>query len=116
MIELPLGIGNLDFEDWLHGLIAAFVQGGAGAVTGGITVATMDPKDYFLGSHKLYALMLAMFLVNGILGAMAFLRQKPVPDYKTVKTTVETTEQARRPAVVVTTVEETHVEPKELKP
>ena len=112
-MQLPLGIGNLDFGDWLHGLIAAFVQGGAGAVTGGITVATMDPKDYFLGSHKLYALMVAMFLVNGILGAMSFLRQKPVPDYKTVTTTVQKTQiTGMPPTKIVETVEEMHQEPK----
>lgn len=82
-MQLPLGFGDLDFEDWLRGLIAAFVQGGASVVTGGITVASMDAKDYYMGSHKLYALVGAMFTVNGILGAAMFLRQKPVPELKT---------------------------------
>jgi uncharacterized membrane protein HdeD (DUF308 family) len=84
---MPVSIlgGDLDFSEWLRGLVAAFISGGASAVTGGFTVSALDPRDYNLqeGMPRLLLLMGAMFLVNGILSMMLFLRQKPVPDHKT---------------------------------
>jgi hypothetical protein len=76
------GGGHLDFGEWIRGLVAGFVQGGAGAVTSGLTVSAMDPHDYNLGGglRKLMGLMVAMFVVNGFLGAMSYLRNKPVPE------------------------------------
>lgn len=79
-MQMPVLGGGLDFKDWFKGLVAAFVSGGASAVTSGFTVSALDPKGYNFQSSKIYTLMLAMFLVNGIMGAMMFLRQKPVPD------------------------------------
>ena len=112
-MKLPMDFGDLDIGEWIRGAIAAFVSGGASAVTSGITVSALDNKDYNLttGASKLMLLMLTMFLVNGLMGLMFFLRQKPVPDHKTVTTTVQET--TRKPqAIVVTTVEEVHTEPK----
>ena len=79
-MELPLRFGYLDFRDWLRGLIASFISGGASAITSGFTVSAMDPNDYNLYNTKLYMLMGTMFLVNGILGAAMFLRNKPIPN------------------------------------
>lgn len=81
-MQLPGGFGDLDFADWLRGLFAAFVSGGSSAVVSGFTVSLMDPKDYGFRAGKVYALMGTMFLVNGIMGAMMFLRSKPVPNHK----------------------------------
>jgi hypothetical protein len=112
---LPLGWGDLDFSEWFRGLIAAFVSGGASAITSGITVSAMDSRDYNLATGKIYALMGAMFAVNGLMGAAMFLRNKPVPDHKIVTTTIqETTVRPTKPATtVVRTVEEVHTEPKD---
>lgn len=103
--------------EWLRGLAAAFIGGGASAITSGITVSAMDSKDYNLaeGAGKLYALMGVLFTVNGLVSAAMFLRQKPVPEaHKVVVKTVQTVEKEPG-AVVTTTVKETHVEPQEPK-
>jgi len=110
-MQLPLGFGRLDFEDWFRGLIAAFVSGGASAVTSGLVVSLNDPKDYAIGTTKFYNLVWSVFVMAGLIGAIAFLRTKPLPDLKTVTTAVATTTQPGQPPKVVTTVQETHVEP-----
>ena len=109
---------DLDIAEWLRGAIAAFVSGGASAVTSGITVSAIDNKDYNLGegSGKLLVLMTTMFLVNGFMGLMFFLRQKPVPDHKVVERTVERTIQKPEGVQVIETVKETHTEPTEPRP
>ncbi len=116
-MSIPFIGGDLDFSEWVRGLMAAFISGGASAITGGFTVTQMDPKDYNIYGRKLYALMGTMFLINGVIGAAMFLRTKPVPDHKVVKTTVqETTVEPGVPPVKVKTVVETHAEPLEPKP
>lgn len=100
---------NLDFSDWLRGLIAATVSGGSAAVVSGATVGIIDP-DKFGGAMHLLSLMGILFVTNGAMGFFLYLKQKPVPELKTVTTTVQTTE--RQPqAVVQTTIRETHQEP-----
>lgn len=104
-MKLPLGFGRLDFGDWLYGLGAAFIGGGASAVTSGITLNLLDPSDFNLQTGKLWVTMAAFFVVNGTMSAMAFLRTKPLPDI-VVTTTTETTSPAKASGPkVVTTVE-----------
>jgi hypothetical protein len=111
MTQLPLGFGTLDWSDWLRGVISAFVGGGAGAVTSGVVVSLGDPQQYNMGTQKFYVLVGSVFLMSGMMNLMAFLRNKPMPDVKTV-TTVETVEhQAHPPATVTTTVEKTEMVP-----
>ncbi len=110
-MTLPLGFGKLDFQDWFRGLIAAFVSGGASAVTSGLVVSLNDPKDYAIGTTKFYNLVWSVFVMAGLIGAIAFLRTKPLPELKTVQSTVETTLQPGAPPKVVTTVQETRIQP-----
>ena len=72
---------NQSVSVWLHGLIAAVVSGGASAVTAGVTLSAMDPGHFNFGAdvgHTL-KLMVALFVVNGALGAFGYLKQSPVP-------------------------------------
>ena len=111
-MQLPFGFGDLDWSDWLRGLIAAFVGGGASAFTGGLVVAGQDSTHFAMGSPNSFKLMAYIFLASGASSAMAFLRQKPVPDLKTITTTVITTgKTSDLNPIVVTKVQETHVEP-----
>ncbi len=104
---------NLDFTDWIRGLIAAIVSGGSSAVVSGVTVTTMDP-EHFKGGYEMLSLMGILFVVNGAMGMFLYLKQKPVPDIKTVTTTTATTTQQQYPpAVVKTVVQEVHTEPVE---
>ena len=115
-LTLPLGFGDLDFSDWVRGLVAAFISGGASAVTSGIVVSVKDPDHYAPMTHNFFELVGAVFVMSGIVSAMAFLRNKPLPEVKTVTTTTQKTEKVGEPpAKVVTTVQETHVEPLEPK-
>lgn len=107
-----IGGGRFDWENWIRGLLAAFIGGGAGAVTGGVSASLIDPKDFSLGSQKFFALVVTIFVANGMITMMAYLHQNPVPPIKTITTTVETTEiQAHPAAKVTTTVEEKVVIP-----
>jgi hypothetical protein len=104
--QLPFGFGQLDFEDWVQGLVSAFIGGGAAAVVSGVVVSVKDPDHYSIGGASFYQLVFAVFMASGLLNAMAFLRTKPIPD-KLVEKTVEVTKTTGKPATVVTTVKET---------
>lgn len=74
--------GNL--KAWLHGLVAAFISGGAN----GITVMIVDPTQFNLfqgGAAKLGMVM----LVGAIVGAALFLKQSPLPPEREVWTAEE---------------------------
>lgn len=113
-MNLPFGFGELDTTDWLRGLVAAFVSGGASAVTSGMVVSINDPKDYAIGTAKFYNLVWSVFAIAGLFSAISFLRTKPIPDLKTVVKTVEVTSGGAIPKVV-TTVQETSVTAKDDK-
>ena len=68
-------------EQWVHGLAAAFIGGGASAVTGGITVSGIAPNQFNFGAQlgAMGKLMLALFVVNGAMSAFAYLKQSPLP-------------------------------------
>jgi hypothetical protein len=111
MMRLPLGFGNIDFSDWFRGLVAAFVSGGAASVTAGFSVAIKDPEHFPVGSGNFYSVIWQTFIMAGVLGAMAFLRTKPIPDLKIVTTSVAVSQTGSAPPVTVATVSETHQEP-----
>ena len=112
-----LGFGRFDWGNWLYGLFSGFIGGGAGAVVSGVTVSMFDKDNFYIGSSKFFLLVGAVFLTNGTLTALAFLKQQPLPPHlKTVTTSVEQTVQPGAPTIVSTRVEETHVEPIVPKP
>jgi hypothetical protein len=106
MMQLPGGLGNLDWSDWIKGIVAAFVGGGAGAVTSGIVVSLGDPQQYNMGTQKFYVLVGSVFLMSGLMNMMAFLRSKPIPDVKQRETTVES-----MGGQIKTTIKETEMVP-----
>ena len=69
---------------WLHGLAAAFIGGGSGAVSAGLGALLADP-DHFNpangGLTRILTVMSSTFLVSGILSVTAYLKQSPVPDW-----------------------------------
>lgn len=64
--------------------MAAFIGGGAAAVTSGLTSMGIAPEKFNLqnasGLWHLLLMVFANFIVNGILSAMFFLRQAPLPE------------------------------------
>ena len=68
---------------WLHGLGAALVGGGSGAVSAVFGVNMIDPKDWNLGTvgglAHMGLLMVVVFVINGAITAFAWLSKNPVP-------------------------------------
>ena len=73
-----MGSGKL----WLHGLIAAFIGGGASAITSGFVASQLMPDRVNLGAGLFLTLKLigATFVISGVLSAAAYLKQSPVPN------------------------------------
>ena len=68
------------WRTWLHGLLGAFIQSGATAVS----VMVIDPAKFNLeeGLANIGKLM----LVSGIIGAALYLKSSPVPPEETIET------------------------------
>ena len=100
---------NLDWGNWIYGLFAGGIGGGASAVSGAFAASAIDSTHFGFGSTASWKLMGLMFLMNFMKDGFLYLKQNPLPTVKTV-TKVETVErQQHPPAVVTTTVEETKV-------
>jgi glycerol-3-phosphate acyltransferase PlsY len=99
------GFGKLDWENWMYGVFAGFIGGGATAVTSGVTLNMVDPKDFNVYTSKFYVMVAAIFAANGLMSMFMFLKQNPLPP---IVTTTTTTSVAGKP--VVKMVEEVKVE------
>jgi hypothetical protein len=68
-------------KTWLHGLIAAFIGGGANAIVGVISAGWVLPDKVNSGAglRTALTLMLFQFTFGAILAVAAFLKQSPVP-------------------------------------
>jgi len=105
---LPFGFGELDWGDWVHGVIAAFLGGGASAFSAGVANVLNHPT-HGIWNAEFWSEVSTTFVIAGLIALMAFLRTKPAPDKKVVVTTTQTLEQG--PPITKTTVVETHTEP-----
>jgi len=94
-------------KKWLYGLGSAAIGGGSAAVISGLTSMGIDPEKFNLQNASGFGHLLEMvainFIFSGILSAVFYLRQSPLP----VETFTETTS-----ATVVTTTTKTPDEPK----
>lgn len=109
-MKLPAGLGDLDFGQWAYGLVAAFLGGGASAFAAGIANILNHPNES-IWHVEFWSTVGTTFVIAGMISMFAFMRNKPLPELKTVTNTTAVTEQAGKPPVAVTTVSETHTEP-----
>ena len=67
---------------WLHGLGAAFIGGGASAVTGAFTAGVIAPQSFNMGDQlgNSVKLMVTAFCFNGLITTFAYLKQSPLPN------------------------------------
>lgn len=82
---------------WAYGLIAAFIWGGASAVTSALTASVLAPETFNTGNQiqALLTLMGVTFTVNGLLSMFLYLRQAPLPEWDHITDRrTETTETA----------------------
>lgn len=73
----------MTWKHWLHGLLAAFIGGGSGAVTAGFSATLIDPEHFNLahGLGHTLELMGTVFVVSGTLAAFAYLKKSPLWDW-----------------------------------
>jgi hypothetical protein len=67
------------WRTWLHGLLGAFIQSGATAVS----VMVIDPQKFNLGEGL--ANIGKLMLVSGLIGAALYLKSSPVPPEETIE-------------------------------
>lgn len=72
---------NKKTKSWFHGLSAAIIGGGAGAVTASPIAAMIAPDKFNLTTHigNFFLLAGITFGVNGFMAAMFYLKQSPLP-------------------------------------
>ena len=77
---------------WLAGLLSAFLSGGAGAVTAGISAIAIAPDKFNLqdGLKHTLTLMGTNFLVAGLFGFFTRLQKSPLPEVVLDQTTTIT--------------------------
>ena len=112
-MELFSAAGSLDISDWVRGLLGAAISGGSAAISGGAGGALIAPEHFNIHSGQLYELIAGMFLFNAFISLSKFLALHPLPDLKTVTTSVVVSQQGTAPPVTVATVSETHQELKQ---
>ena len=103
----------MNWSDWARGLVAAFVGGGSGAFSAGLSSMVVDPHDFTIYSAKFWKLVLGTFVISGLTPFFAYLHQKPIPDTKDVEHTVKTITTDNKPSVVIETTKETSTEKKD---
>ena len=108
---------NLDWDNWIYGLVAGFLGGGSGAVISGVVVSVNDPSHYNFATKGFYVLVMSVFVANGLLNFFGYLHQNPLPKAKVVTTTKVIESLAPVPSKTVEkTVEKTEVVPSDPKP
>lgn len=72
---------KLDWGSWLYGLMSGFIGGGAGAIGAGFAGIYTDPEHFnpANGLRHLLMLMGVTFVVGGVVTAVAYLKQSPLP-------------------------------------
>ncbi len=112
-MQLPGKMGELDFSNWVMGLGAAFIGGGAGAFSAGLATIVVDPRDFNIYTPKFWQVVFGTFVISGLGPFFAFLHTKPLPDVKQVTTMTQTVIPSGigDGGKVIETVKETHTEP-----
>ena len=79
---------HFNWGEWLYGLFAAVIGGGANAVVGGVTLNLVDPSHFNAGNADLYKAVSTLFAANATMSFFLYLKQAPLP--KLIERTVET--------------------------
>jgi hypothetical protein len=75
---------KLDWSNWLYGLFAGFIGGGAGAVISGVTASMFAPDKLAVGGTKFFEFTGIVFLAHGLISMFMYLQQNPLPKQITV--------------------------------
>lgn len=106
---------QLDFGNWAKGLVAAFIGGGSGAFSAGLSTMAVDPNHFNIYTSDFWKVIFGTFVISGLVPFFSYLHQNPIPDTKDVEHTVKTVTKGDKPTIVIETVKETTTEKKEDK-
>jgi hypothetical protein len=69
-----------NLEVWLKGIAAAFIGGGASAVTSAITAPMFAPNDLSYGGHpwRILGMACTTFVISGFFSVMYYLKNSPL--------------------------------------
>lgn len=101
---------NLDWGHWIYGLVGGFIGGGSSSVVAGALSIGIAPDKFNLGDHigNTVKMLLGCFILNGIVSAALWLKQKPLPDIETeiteTTTVIEQPQKTTRIDEKVTTI------------
>jgi hypothetical protein len=82
---------EMDWGNWLAGLWAAVIGGGANAVAGGVAINMVDPHHFNAQNSDFYRLVIGLFAANATVSFFMYLKQNPVPQHLVSKTTATLT-------------------------
>ncbi len=103
---------NLDWDNWIYGLISALIGGGSGAAGSAVGVMVVDPRDFNLDHLSMvFKVMVVTFIVGAAQPFFAYLHQSSLPKAKVV--TITETIKVTPPVTTKFTVEETKLIPAE---
>lgn len=116
-MPIPFGPIVINVEDWVYGLIAAVIGGGAAAAVTGISLSFTDPTKFNIENPHIVRDMCGMFLVAGVSHGFMFLAGRPLPSSIAVAKITETIQVQDHLAAktTTTTVAETQIIPTEEK-
>lgn len=74
----------LNWKNWIYGLLAAIIGGGASAVVAAFSASMIAPGQFNLTDHigNFFKLAGTTFAINGFMSAMFYLKQSPLPPEK----------------------------------
>lgn len=81
---------DYDWGNWLRGLWAAAIGGGANAVVSAFSLNMADPNHFNAQSPAFFQLVGTLFASSALVSFFMFLKQSPLPQVIS-KTTVTTT-------------------------
>jgi hypothetical protein len=75
-------LNNMDWGNWLYGLFAGAIGGGASAVTVALSASAIDPH-FAVGTPNSLKLMGLTFAISAAKDAFLYLKQNPLPKLRT---------------------------------
>jgi hypothetical protein len=83
---------NYDWENWLSGLFAAVIGGGANAVVGAVGLNLSDPSHFNAKNNEFFKVVAVLFATSATVSCFMYLKQSPIPRLVSKTTTTLTVE------------------------
>lgn len=103
---------QLDFDEWIRGIVSAGISGFFSALSSAIVLPALDSNDFNVFKLRYYIALLALGMTSSLVSISKVLVAKPIPDYKEITNTFQTiTPAPGAQPITIETASEKHVEP-----